>query len=81
MININKIQDEINVSRTLMEEVENDTVTGEYNENTNIEGTSDTKVSDEFKTSGDYDDIIKNLVLEDKINNRINNNSGNEVLM
>ena len=75
-ISINKIQDEINESRTLKEEVENGTVTGECNENKNNEGTN-TKVSDEFKTSGNYDDIVKNVVLEDKINN----NRGNEVLM
>ena len=61
-ININKIQDEINESRTLKEEVENDTVTGERNENKNNEGRN-TKVSDEFKTSGNYDDIVKNCLL------------------
>ena len=33
--------------------------TGECNENKNYEGT-DNKVSDEFKTSSNYDDIIKN---------------------
>ena len=45
IININKIQDEVNESRTLKEEVENDTVTGEYNENKNNEGTSTKAVS------------------------------------
>ena len=50
--------------------------TGKFNENKYNESTS-TKISDEFKTSSNYNDIIKNVVLESKINN----NSGNEVLM